>query len=43
MPGRLREPTVAERSVYVAGGIVGLVSLLAFRVREEPRFAPELA
>ena len=28
---------------YVAGGIVGLVTLLAFRVREEPRFAPELA
>jgi MFS family permease len=25
---------------YVAGGIVGLVSLLAFRVREEPRRAP---
>ncbi len=28
---------------YVAGGIVGLVSLLAFRVREEPRRAPEHA
>ncbi len=28
---------------YVAGGIVGLVSLLAFRVREEPRLTPELA
>jgi MFS family permease len=28
---------------YVAGAIVGLVTLLAFRVREEPRRAPELA
>jgi MFS family permease len=28
---------------YVAGGIVGLVSLLAFRVREEPRTVPEPA